>query len=533
MELQTLLSIRPYASASVVAGKNGLTRTVQNINMMDAPDILTFLKEGELLVTTGYHFKEKEENLLQLVEGMAKKQCAGLAIKTKRFFEQVPSSICELAEKLNFPIIDLQTDEALGSIINESLSFILDKKTSDLQQAMMTHQLFSSYILQGNGVEKILHSLQTLCDAPVGLFDLHGNLLFHTEKKEEKASASLEKIAVQINNYFHLKASYATFSITKTKQELSLFLIPTHTHKSNFLVIYRSMLPNESSLLTIEQAANVLSFEMMRQHALKEAERRKKNEYFHQLTHDYFKNIDEATYHGKQIGLSPDKKYICAVGKIPLQHYTYTDSEMIYELIEYELSKQPIPSLLFTQDNRYVILFFPDSYDKHQFIANQLILIQKVVKRHYKQNVCFGIGNQSQTLLTVIDSYKEAIEALENIQMTDQAAPIQFYQPKQFRELLRLIPSADLEEYHEKALEGLLHYDRKDQPILLDTLSTYLNLNCQISETAKQLFIHRNTVIYRIEKCEEILGRSVHTPEETLRLRIAFQIHTHLHSNFI
>lgn len=53
---------------------------------------------------------------------------------------------------------------------------------------------------------------------------------------------------------------------------------------------------------------------------------------------------------------------------------------MIYELIEYELSKQPIPSLLFTQDNRYVILFFPDSYDKHQFIANQLILIQKVVK---------------------------------------------------------------------------------------------------------------------------------------------------------
>ncbi|TYR81665.1 PucR family transcriptional regulator [Priestia megaterium] len=528
MELQTLLRIPVYANASVVAGQKGLTRKVHNVNMMDAPDILSFLKEGEFLVTTGYHFKEKEESLLHLVEGMAKKHCAGLAIKTKRFFEQVPPSICELAERLNFPIIDLQTNETLGSIINESLSFILDKKTTELQQAMITHQLFSSYILQGKGIEKIMVSLQTLCKAHVSLYDPHGNLLFKSDQQPIRQTLPMEDVSTRIDSFFLNRTKYTTFSFYQFKETVTVFPVSTHTQKSSYLLVHTCIDSADPALLTIEQAANVLSFEMMRQHALKEAERRQKNEYFNQLTSGYYKTIDEASYYGNQIGLSSDKKYICAVGRVSTTDSSYLTSDMIYELIEYELSKQTIPCMLFTKENRYVTLFFSDNHDKQQLISKQLVDVQQAVNRHYQKQLCFGIGNQSQTLLTVIDSYREASEALAGINTQDSSGQIQFYQPKQFRELLRLIPSYDLEEYHSQTLEGLLLYDKKDQAILLDTLSTYLNLNCQISETAKQLFVHRNTVIYRIEKCEELLGRSIHSSEETLRLRIAFQIHSYL-----
>ena len=49
--------------------------------------------------------------------------------KNEAFFEHVPVSICQLADELHFPIIDFQTDETLGAVINESLSFILDKNS--------------------------------------------------------------------------------------------------------------------------------------------------------------------------------------------------------------------------------------------------------------------------------------------------------------------------------------------------------------------------------------------------------------------
>jgi purine catabolism regulator len=51
-----------------------------------------------------------------------------------------------------------------------------------------------------------------------------------------------------------------------------------------------------------------------------------------------------------------------------------------------------------------------------------------------------------------------------------------------------------------------------------------LETHCQLSETAKRLYVHRNTVIYRLEKCEELIGRSLKEPDETLRLRLAFRI---------
>ncbi|MED3647423.1 helix-turn-helix domain-containing protein [Halalkalibacterium halodurans] len=56
---------------------------------------------------------------------------------------------------------------------------------------------------------------------------------------------------------------------------------------------------------------------------------------------------------------------------------------------------------------------------------------------------------------------------------------------------------------------------------MLETLDSFLNHHCQISETAKSMFIHRNTVIYRIKKCEEILGIDLKGGHETLQLRMA------------
>ncbi|MGO4076400.1 helix-turn-helix domain-containing protein, partial [Staphylococcus aureus] len=52
-----------------------------------------------------------------------------------------------------------------------------------------------------------------------------------------------------------------------------------------------------------------------------------------------------------------------------------------------------------------------------------------------------------------------------------------------------------------------------------------------ISETAKRLSIHRNTVIYRLEKCEELLRISLKDSDATLRLRLAFRIQMFLSSH--
>ena len=67
-----------------------------------------------------------------------------------------------------------------------------------------------------------------------------------------------------------------------------------------------------------------------------------------------------------------------------------------------------------------------------------------------------------------------------------------------------------------------------EQTMLLETLYVYLESHCQISETAKRLFVHRNTVIYRLEKCSTLLKKDLKDPEVTIQLRLALRIRNHL-----
>lgn len=52
MLLKELLSLPVYANAKILAGHDGMTNSVQSVNIMDAPDIINYLKPQELLLTT-------------------------------------------------------------------------------------------------------------------------------------------------------------------------------------------------------------------------------------------------------------------------------------------------------------------------------------------------------------------------------------------------------------------------------------------------------------------------------------------------
>ncbi|WP_240626617.1 helix-turn-helix domain-containing protein, partial [Staphylococcus carnosus] len=67
----------------------------------------------------------------------------------------------------------------------------------------------------------------------------------------------------------------------------------------------------------------------------------------------------------------------------------------------------------------------------------------------------------------------------------------------------------------------LSHPKTKKDEELKDTLKIYMDYQCDITKTAKMMYIHRNTVKYRINKCEELLGFQIEDPLNSLNLRLA------------
>lgn len=99
--------------AKLVAGEEGLDRTVVVYDMMEQPDIKPWLRKDMLLITTGYAIRNNKEAVLKLIRDLNEAGAAALAIKT-RFFDQFPQEAVHLADELHFPLFFL--NNALGFI---------------------------------------------------------------------------------------------------------------------------------------------------------------------------------------------------------------------------------------------------------------------------------------------------------------------------------------------------------------------------------------------------------------------------------
>ncbi|MRH44336.1 PucR family transcriptional regulator [Aquibacillus halophilus] len=536
MKVSEILKNPAMEGYKIIAGESGLDREVLHVNMMDAPDIINFLKPNELLVTTAYHLKDQPNLIIELIEEMNEQGCAALGIKIKRFLQEIPKEVIEVAERLSFPIIELPAQSSLGDIVNQTLSSILDKKTNELRFAIDTHKQFSNHIISGKGIPKLLKRLADLINFPVVLLDQYTKPIASSHSNR-KISHIMETMYLKDSSVYFPNTSFFTFSTLPEKETFSVFLVNTHQKKAGFLIVIGEINPaDHSATLTIEQATNVISFELMKENALMQYTRRIKNEFFFNFTEGNFTSQEEVINRAKEFGLKSEQNYLCAAGKLEQGDFSgsYTQNQLeidsIYEYIEDELVSLSLSTHLFTRGDTCILLYEVkgSSQDTTNYVHSSLELVQAKIKERFERSISFGVSNISRNFFHVKNGFKEAHDALQSGQLSGQTGFIQGYRTKDIMELLRIIPAVDLKDYYLNALQPLLELGKDEEQTLLQTLFVFLETHCQISETAKRLFVHRNTVVYRLDKCEELLGSKLNDSELTLQIRLAMRIKTML-----
>lgn len=527
MKVYELFTISELDGMQLIAGESGKDREVQSVNMMDAPDIIPFLKENEFLVTTAYHLKDHPHTLMDLVQSMSKQGCAALGIKTKRFLNEIPKDVIVLADELSFPIIELPLKFSLGQIVQQTFQTILNKRAAELTFALETHKQFTKIIMQGKGIQLLLHDLSRMINRPILLINQYFKPIYQSDPNFNLPSG------LNGGTIPEVKTGPATFSFLDSRQTCTLFPVHISEKKVGFLMISGEIEKTDQLLLlTIEQAVNVISFALLKENALKQHDLRIRNEFFLHFLDGTFSSQEEIIGRAAEFSLQNNRKYICAAGKMDddRDHPTYAEhhekTEEIYEFIEDEVSNTSPKVHFFKKRDSCIFLFeLKDSHtNPFNDVKSVLKKLQSRVSNLFTNTISFGVSNLCHYFSHVNDAYKEADDALTQGHLSRKKAFIKTYHTKDLIELMRQIPLDDLKNYYSHALSGFSELKTDEQDSLLETLSVYLETHCQISETAKRLFVHRNTVVYRIEKCEEILGKSLRDSETTMQLRLALRV---------
>jgi len=139
-------------------------------------------------------------------------------------------------------------------------------------------------------------------------------------------------------------------------------------------------------------------------------------------------------------------------------------------------------------------------------------------------HLIFSLGNPYYKWEQISQSYTEAKLVFDERRQSGQGELIMHYEDKGMLQLFNNLDKNDVTFFCQNILKAFAF--PKD-PTLIDlrkTLTVYLDSQCEIASTASKLFVHRNTVKYRIQRCEEILGHDVSSPENSLNLRLALNL---------
>ncbi|MET1250253.1 PucR family transcriptional regulator ligand-binding domain-containing protein [Sporolactobacillus sp. STCC-11] len=534
MNVSDIFSQPIFSGFRIIAGDEGSDREIRNINMMDAPDIIDYLKPGDWLVTSGYHLKNNTEFFKKLVQQMAGKGCAALGIKTKRFIDDIPDEVIRIANQLSFPLIFIPNSIPLVDIVNQTLTLILHARTQELQFAIDTHQQFSNHIMNGEGIVRLLNSLSNLIGYPAALLDNYFKPIAVTGQETDGSGQELFAPLKQAGSFLaQMSSSYSAFCLRESHQAYTLFPLYTYKTKRHFLIIGGFISQEERIMvLTIEQAANVLAFELIKDEALKQSDRKIRDAFFLKLITDEFSSKEEMVSRAKEFGMLSEQKTILAVGKLDIDdsQISFTKFRMktndVSDFIEGEMENLPFNGYFFVKDSFCICLFAVGEgwVDGPRRLLPYLSRVQKRVEQFFSETISFGFSNLCVDLSDLSRAYQSAVDALQSGLRSGRRKFIQIYHSKGFSDLLRMVPLDDLNKLYRETFQGLAFPEREEDKELFHTLIVFFESNCQISETAKKLFIHRNTVIYRIDKCEQLLGTDLKDPETGFLIRFAFRL---------
>ena len=174
------------------------------------------------------------------------------------------------------------------------------------------------------------------------------------------------------------------------------------------------------------------------------------------------------------------------------------------------------------QYNRQAFIISADNTEEKDIVNTIRTIYNIFIKENKHVHVRIGIGEIAQGLEGLKKSYDQSRIARKTINKSG----VMFYKELGIYQLLFYIDdTSKIDDYVKEILNPLLIYDKKNNQNLIDTLREYLKCGQNVSQASQNLYIHRNTMIKRVEKIEELLGCSIKNAEVTNQLYNAVKIY--------
>jgi purine catabolism regulator len=481
--------------ARVLAGEAGLDRRIRGVNIMEDAEIVRWMRGGELLLSTGYTVRDDTASLEGLVGALAERGLAGLAIKLGLYVDAVPDAARAAADRLGFPIIALPPAVMFNDILSEVLGTILNRQAVELERSHAIHARLTAVALEGGSYGELADAVADLLHRPVAIRDAQGRALAATADVPDEPDAPHVVRAIRVGDL-----EQGAIAVWTGGEEIA-------AHE----------------LMTMEHAATIAAMAIAQERAVVSSEQRHRTLLLMQLVTGRSVDRAEVARWGAAMGWDLDAPHAVVLvelrgadGPVPV-----AGSDLESRLVRAARDAVRSPSIVWALQSGLALLVEPGPG-----VAGLCRAVHAALRRVLPQTgVMIGAGGVAEGVDGLSRSYEEAGSALAlGRELRGDDFVLEHEELGVYRLLSRL-PTPELRRQRDEAIGALLEYDRAHGGALVRTLEVFLACERNRVRAAEELFVHYNTLRYRLGQIDRLTGGL--SGDTTSRLNVELALCAH------
>jgi PucR family transcriptional regulator, purine catabolism regulatory protein len=536
-----ILELPVLKEARLLAGEEGLDRRVTSVTVGEVPDIADWLSGGEMVLSTMFAVKGDLERQREFCRRVMMAGAAALFVKTTRFVENVPADVIELAQKRKFPIIEVPQGLRWTRLMQDATEVIINRQASQLEQSQAIHRSLLGVVIRGGGWQELVEEASRLLERPVFVVDVSLELLAASPGLPLSVSDLVERLQQP-----DVRATFASLGMAERLFHVheegfpAMFALPivaSHKRLGYLCAVTDAASPSSMEMLVLEHSATIAALEMAQDRVRFETEVRLKGDFVDDVISGGERAGDSLLRRGAFLGcdltqgsavllLGVDEFAGTVTRKTMGQEELEATIERFFTQVSRYISAKEPSSLASLKSGQIVIFICGKTARDPEGLRRLTAVVQELGKSAGGLTVSAGISGFVSDPAEMDRAYQEALVALKvGRKLQGPGAALLFRDVGTYRLLLDIWERdpEQIRSLYEETIGPIDRYDEANGTQLVQTLSVFFKHDESLTKTAAELYAHRHTIRYRLEKIAEIGGLSVFETEHKERLGLGLK----------
>ena len=547
ISLEKLLTLEIFSGAKILGGAAGLSKRITKVNVMEVPDILEWVTAGEFLLTTAYSIKDNIKVLLELIPKLDTKGVVGLGIKVGRYVNELPTDVINLADELGFPIIEVPFCISHTDVISGILTEVINDQMNMLIKINGFNREVLSIMMRGGSLKEIAGKLHENIGNSLAIYENMSDsceIICNEEDRNEIDNLIYEHISlkyIEESNYDD-EGCYKVHKDEIRGRIIERVAIPIVIENVEYGRVFvwldkRDLTPLDNML--IESYVHIIALDFVKKLSIYNMESNYKIEFFDDLLSDNENRQKRAIERAKTFNLQMTLKYTVIVillkdiyssnkhviDKARLQRGGISDLLLIMGRIA-KLNREKV--VYVDKSDRILILYGSEESKNSQVIKSDVIyfcqkILDEALKKFHSDELTIGIGRSYEKVEQLYKSHRQAKLIVESLSNTNMSTIKHYDDLGLYRILAFEGLQGELLEFCSDTIKPLIEYDKINNSELIKTLKAYFEFDGNMKKIAENMYMHYNTIIYRVQQISDITGLDLENGDSRLNLEIALK----------